>query len=109
ALAAKVTLDPTKGLVLIRTVDCQEDPTAGASMSITPHDTETRFFVINSDATQNATETDASGNAGYANVDPGIATLTGTIGDKGKEFGQVTAPVRANSATFTALRPTSTL
>jgi len=106
---AGVTIDPTKGIILARTVDCTNAPTAGASVSIFPSDMETRFYTINNSVTPNATQTDVAGNAGFVNVTPGSVTLTGTVGPSGKEYGKVQTLVRANAITAQVLRPTPTL
>lgn len=109
AATAKVTLDPTKGILLVRNTDCQLGPTAGASVTMAPHDMDRGFYVIGSAATLDATQTDNSGNSGFLNVDPGTPTVTGTIGPMGKEFGKVTTLVRTGYVTDQILRPTPTL
>lgn len=106
---AGVTIDPTKGIILARTADCTNGPTAGASVSVFPSDMETRFYTINNSVTPNATQTDSAGNAGFVNVSPGSVTLTGTIGPGGKEYGKVQTLVRAGAITAQVLRPTPTL
>jgi hypothetical protein len=109
AQIAKVTVDPTKGLVLGRTVDCTGTRTAGVSVTLSPSAGETRFYVINNTPTPNASQTDNGGNSGFVNVDPGNPSLTGTLGPDGKEMGKVTTLVRAGAMTYQLIRPTPTL
>lgn len=109
ATTAGVELDPAAGVVLARTTDCTHARTAGASVTIFPSNTETRFYLINFAAQASATMTDNAGNAGFVNVKPGNPSITGTIGPEGKEFGKATTLVRAGYMTFQLLRPSATL
>ncbi|MEO7327336.1 MAG: hypothetical protein ABI193_02075 [Minicystis sp.] len=106
---AGVTIDPTLGIVLVRTADCAHERSAGVSTTIFPSDKETRFYVINSSVSPNATKTDSAGNAGFVNVTPGNPAITGTLGPDGMEIGKATTLVRAGHMTFQVLRPTATL
>jgi hypothetical protein len=54
-----------------------------------------------------ATQTDAAGNAGFANVPVGTVTLTGTVAMTGKELGKVTTLSRAGAMTYQLVRPTT--
>lgn len=109
AQTAGVTIDDTKGLLLVRTTDCTLAPTGGASVTIFPSTDATGFYTVNSTTNPNATQTDASGNAGYVNVEPGSVTITGTVGPMGQEFGKASALMRAGTITAQILRPTPTL
>jgi hypothetical protein len=109
ATTAGVPLDPTKAILLVRTADCTGAASAGVSVTLFPTDKETRFYVINQAVTANASETDAAGNSGWVNVDPGPPTITATIGPNGKEIGKVTTLTRAGYLTFQILGPTPTL
>jgi hypothetical protein len=102
---ANVTLDPSAGLLLMRTTSCQYAPAAGVSLTISPSDMQTGFYVVNSVASPNATETDTSGNAGFANVEPGTPTITATLGPGGEAMGQITTLVRPGAVTYQILRP----
>ncbi len=106
AQTADVTIDDTKGLLLVRTTDCTWAPTEGASVSIFPTDQETRFYTINNTTTPDASETDTAGNAGFINVTPGTVSVSGTIGPMGKKFGQVSTLIRSGTITAQILRPT---
>jgi hypothetical protein len=109
ANTAKVTLDPTKAILLVRTVDCTGARTDGVSTTLFPLGMATRFYTINQTVTPNATETDSGGNAGFVNVDPGPPAITATIGPSGKEIGKISTLVRAGYLTFQLLGPTPTL
>lgn len=109
ATGADIVFDPTKGVILVRLVDCQNQPTAGATMVVQPPAEGTPFFLINNSATRAATESDSAGNGGIGNVTPGVATVTTSIAATGTVYGNVATPVRANTCTFQALRPTSGL
>ncbi len=106
---AGVTIDDTKGILLLRTADCTGSATAGASVSIFPSDKETRFYTIQNSVTPDATKTDSAGNAGFVNVTPGTVTAHGTIGPGGQEYGAVQTLIRAGTVTAQILRPTPTL
>jgi hypothetical protein len=108
ASAAAVTLNPDGGLLIVRTANCEYDPSAGVSVTLAPSDMQTGFYVINNGLSTSATQTDTSGNAGFVNVTPGTPTITGTLGPGGEELGQITTLVRAGSLTFQILRPTPT-
>lgn len=109
ATTAGVTLDPTKAILLVRTIDCTGARTAGVSVSLFPTDKETRFYVINQAVTPNATTTDTAGNSGFVNVDQGPPAITATLGPGGKEIGKVATLVRPGYLTFQLLGPTPTL
>jgi hypothetical protein len=109
AMQAKVALDPAKGLVAARTVDCQATRSSGVSVSIFPSGSETGYYLIGSGISPSATATDSSGNSGFVNVAPGTPTLTATRGPGGAEIGKVTTLVRAGAITYQIVGPTSTL
>jgi hypothetical protein len=106
---AGVPIDPSAGLVLVRTADCTGQRTAGVSVSVSPHGKETGFYLINSAPLPSATETDSSGNAGFVNVATGSIALTGAVAASKEELGKVTTLVRAGTMTYQILRPTPTL
>ena len=106
AATAGVTLDPAKGILLVRTTDCQLEPTAGASVTVFPSDQETRFYTVNKTTNPNASQTDSAGDSGFINVTPGTAIVTATIGPMGKQYGKVSTLVRAGTMTAQILRPT---
>jgi hypothetical protein len=109
ATTAGVTLDPTKAILLVATVDCTGARSAGVSVSLSPKGMETGFYVINQAVTTNATSTDSAGNSGFVNVDPGPPTVTSTIAQSGEEIGKLATLVRAGYLTFQILGPTPTL
>jgi cytochrome c5 len=106
---AGVMIDPTLGIVLVRTADCTHERSAGVSTTIFPSDKETGFYVINSSVSPNATKTDNAGNAGFVNVAPGNPAITATLGPDGMAIGKVTTLIRAGYMTFQVVRPTATL
>ncbi len=106
--SAGVPVDPTDGLVLVRTADCTRARTAGVSVSLSPKGKQTGFYLINSSPVLSATSTDASGNAGFVNVAPGTVVLTATVAAGHEELGQVTTLVRAGTMSYQTLRPTPT-
>jgi hypothetical protein len=104
---AGIMIDPMKGLVLVRTVDCTNKRTDGVSVSMSPQGGAAGFYVINNALVTSATQTDGAGNAGFANVPVGTVTLTGTVAASGKELGKVTTLSRAGAMTYQVLRPTT--
>ncbi|MFS8066796.1 MAG: hypothetical protein ACMG6S_10530 [Byssovorax sp.] len=106
ATGAGVTVDPMLGFVLAATVDCTLKVSGGVSVSISPSDKETGFYVIASGVSPGATTTDSTGNAGFVNVAPGTPTFTSTRGPDGEKIGAETTLVRAGSVTYLILPPT---
>jgi hypothetical protein len=106
---AGVELDETKGILLVRMIDCTLQPTAGAAVSIFPTEQETRFYTINNTVKADASKTDTSGNSGFVNVSPGAPQVTGTIAPNGKVYGTVSTLVRAGHMTAQILQPTPEL
>jgi hypothetical protein len=107
--AAGITPVMGTGLLLVPTVDCTSARTAGVSVTMSPSGGETRFYAINNVPMTSAMQTDSAGNAGFVNVAAGDVSVTGTLGQNGKEMGKVGTLVRAGSMTYQLLRPTSTL
>jgi hypothetical protein len=102
-----VPYDVSKGILLVRTTDCTLKATGGASISIFPAGTATRFYTIDNLPTPNASQTDSQGNAGYLNVAPGNPTVTGTVGAGGKTYGELTTLIRAGYMTALIVPPTT--
>lgn len=109
ATTAGVALDPAAAIVNVFMTDCTLAATAGASVTIFPSSTETRFYIISSTTNPNGSQTDSSGNAGFVNVAPGTPTVTGTVGPQGEVFGELSTLSRAGYLTYQILRPTPTL
>lgn len=109
ASTAGVELDETKGILLVRMIDCTLQATAGAAVSIFPTEQETRFYTINNTVKADASKTDSSGNSGFVNVSPGAPQVTGMIAPNGKVYGTVSTLVRAGHMTAQILQPTPEL
>jgi hypothetical protein len=107
AKAAGIQPVPGSGFLVVPTVDCTGARTAGVSVTMSPPSGST-YYVIDNSPKSTATETDSGGNAGFANVYPGVVTVKGTFVPSGEEFGQVTTNVRSDAMTWQLLRPTPT-
>ena len=101
-----ITADPDNGSVNISLSDCNHQKAAGAQFAIDPAGASLPYYSIASVISRTATETDASGNGGFINAQPGSSTLTVSLAKTGETVGQVTTLVRAGTLTFQPMRPT---
>ena len=102
ATAANVTLDPTKGLIVVRVVDCNTSPLVGGTVSTSPRSPDVRYFV-EGQVSRDATTTDESGLAIIANVNAASVTVTGSY--EGTSLRSHDVTVGANAIVETALQP----
>lgn len=96
--------DPTKGLALVDAFDCSGVPAGGVQISES-RGTSTRFYVVDSAPSLDATVTeyDAVNNvadAGFLNIQPGFVTFEARWGVDGPQLGKFNALIRANTITF---------
>jgi hypothetical protein len=77
AMVAQVTVDATKGQLLIIVTDCNGTPLSGATITTTPAGT-TRYFVEGAPS-PTAVATDMSGVAYVANLPAGNTTLNASV------------------------------
>lgn len=102
-------LDATTGGITGLANDCNNAPTAGVSVSVSPAATGARqFYIAGMLPSTSATQTDRSGLFGYVNVPPGDYTLTGTRVSPMARVGAATLNVRGGFLSTAAnLRPSS--
>lgn len=107
----KVTVDPTHGVAIILTTNCDDQRAAGIGVStITGGDAKTIPFYFNGGLPDpKATQTDAEGAAGFVNLVPGIARVQTTRLSTGEYIGDVTFQVRASTISYVPLGPTTKL
>ena len=102
ASAAGVTLDPAKGLIVVRVVDCNGSPLVGGTVSTSPRSPDVRYFV-DGVPSASATTTDETGLAIIANVSAAAVTVTGSY--QGTSLRSHDVTVAANGIVETALQP----
>ena len=102
ASAAGVTLDPAKGVIVVRVVDCNSSPLVGGTVSTSPRSPDVRYFVDGAPSAS-ATTTDDSGLAMIANVNAASVTVTGSY--EGTSMRSHDVAVIANGVIETALQP----
>jgi hypothetical protein len=79
-------LDPTTGVLSLRSHDCNGAITAGAVFNLEPS-VGVPFTLINGAPSLSVVPTDASGLAGFVNVPEGGFLARGFVADDNREFG----------------------
>jgi hypothetical protein len=79
-------LDPTMGVLALRSYDCNGAIAAGAVFEMEPN-MGVPYTLINGAPTRSIVPTDASGIAGFANVPQGGFLVRGFVADDTREFG----------------------
>ena len=109
ALASFVgeTLDPEKGQLTLAMRDCNLQIAQGVSISISPNDGIAKpLYLSGSIPDPAATSTKADGLAGYANVQPGLVTITATLEATGQKLGEYAAIIKKGRLTTFVMPPT---
>lgn len=98
--------DPERGLVLVSTMDCEDEPADG--VSLTTDDTDelsSSFYSVVGSPTAAAIATDKSGYAGLLNVPPGRIAVTGRLDMDGRILRTISLYVKAGSITYSRMEP----
>ena len=101
--ASRVGVTPLAGhgAMLIRAVDCNDMPLAGATIATEPAAEER--YVAGGVLSSAATMTDASGTVFVYNVAPGAVTIHATVG--GRQLRDHVVAAYADADTFTSIQP----
>lgn len=99
---ASVTQSAGNGLLPVFVLDCNGNPVAGATISLTPSSGTIRYASGGLPSTS-ATATDATGAAFIFNVTPGTVTIDGQL--TGQSFREHAILVRADVITGTSVAP----
>ena len=103
SIASGVTIDSSRGLVLLLLRDCNDSPGAGASIKSDRDDPTTRtFYFDGSSPSVKAKSSDATGIVGFINAAPGKHDVTVTVA--GKTVATTRFLVRAGYVTFSTMR-----
>jgi hypothetical protein len=109
AQAAGATIDPNAGHSFNIALDCTENYgtyAKGVSFTADQHTGGTRlFYLINGLPSTSADQTDASGIGGFANLPPGIVTVTASVAATGQRSGSVSGLIRAGVITYAPIAP----
>jgi len=109
ASAVGATIDPNAGHAITLALDCTATYgtfTAGMSFACDKTTGETKpFYVVNGLPSTTATATDASGTGGFANLPPGVVTLTDTLASTSTRSGSVSVLIRAGVITYAPIAP----
>jgi hypothetical protein len=104
AALSQVTVQPGDGLLFIRVGDCDGLAVAGATVSVSTADVDTRIIYAGDSAPDPAlTTTGASGVAFVFNVPPGTATIGGDLGGTALDAHPVT--IFADELALTLVNP----
>lgn len=100
---ANLTIDSTKGLVLLEALDCSDTPAGG--IQFTMQGMGDSFYLVDQLPSRDAKMSmyDAvnnSANGGFANVPPGFVTFGARLGVDGLELGTAYVRVRGNAINF---------
>jgi hypothetical protein len=108
-------LDPQRGILAARAVDCNGMRTAGVTLRLTGgnaqgsvpytiHNDLATFGTLSGDRPVSPIPTDSRGVAGFENLLPGVVTVEGVL-DNQKSYGSVAIRIRANQLSEAELRP----
>jgi hypothetical protein len=103
------SLDPEKGVVLTRPVNCQVYPSNNDGISFvgSPLDSNTvQFYAQDGLPTKSANQTDKAGLGGFVNVPPGNITVTASFAADQRRIGKASGIVRAGWMTLIEVPPT---
>jgi hypothetical protein len=103
--AAGGSLQPGTGAVFMSIVDCDGKPAPGVSLQIAEHaDVADALYFDSGVLSNSATETDASGIAGFIHIPPGFVEITGVNRD-GVPVAKVGVQANPVFVTYTVLAP----
>lgn len=102
----RTQLDPTMGVLSLRSHDCSGAIAQGAMFEIEPN-TGIPFTLINGAPTLSVVPTDASGLAGFVNVPEGNFLARGFVADDNREFGLANFNVKPGWFSLVEVRSTN--
>jgi hypothetical protein len=104
---ANVTLDPTRGTILVAAFDCALETSANVVFSATGTDAQSQLLYVSGDLPSNtATTTDTTGTALLVNVPPGPVTVTAkSLTAAGQVSSTTRVAARAGCATYVGMYP----
>jgi hypothetical protein len=109
AAAAGATVDPDAGHAITFALDCTATYgtfAPGMAFSCDKTTSETRnFYFVNGLPSTTAASTDTSGIGGFANLPPGVVTLTDKVASSGTRAGSVSVLIRPGVITFSPIAP----
>jgi hypothetical protein len=109
AQTSGATIDANAGHSFNLALDCTAKYgtfTAGMSFDADKKTSGTRpFYVINGLPSTTATATDASGIGGFANLPPGVVTVTATLQSTGARSGSASVLIRTGVITYSPIAP----
>lgn len=102
-----VTLNPERGHLSASVVDCDLKRVSGIVLEADPMPADARvFYLENKLPNPQRTSTDENAQAGFANLAPGLVTITAKIAESGKIVARYPALVQADRFTTFVLPPT---
>jgi len=101
-----ITLDPTKGHILLFASNCAFQASAGVSAKVMGVDPSHVVYATNATPDPKATQTDASGGIVAINLAPGQYTVETDLAANGKTIAKATAIVVAGTITEIYMLPT---
>jgi hypothetical protein len=100
------TRDSSRGIVLLRTFDCQDDPAAGVAVVTDGTDEQSAPFYANDGLpVATSTTTDRSGYAGFMNVPPGTINITGRVDSDRRLLSTISLRVQPDAITYSPMVP----
>jgi hypothetical protein len=93
-----------RGLILVSALNCRLEPAEGVAISADPGDPLSKlFYVVGGVPNASLAATGPDGYGGFANINSGSVTVTGSIEQTGRQIDSVAFQVRPNSVTQTRL------
>jgi len=106
---AGITLDPTRGLILLAGLDCLGVAKPGLTFKAeTTADKVVPFYSVGGLPSSSALETDITGYGGFINAPAGVLSIAATLQAENKALGSVSVLVKAGAMTITRFSPLGT-
>jgi hypothetical protein len=98
--------DPARGIVILNTFDCKNEPAAGVTIMTDGTDELSAPFYANDGLpVAKAVATDRSGYAGLINVPPGTVNVAGRLDSDRRLVGTISLRVKPDSITYSPMVP----
>jgi hypothetical protein len=105
--ASGQTYDPTRGIAVMLTVDCNDDRAAGVQLSTEDADATTvDYYFKNQIPIFNATQTDDQGAGGWVNLPTGLVSGRATLASSLTAIGSASFNSRPGTISYVPIGPT---
>ena len=102
---AGAPLSSDKGLAIFTADDCLGQSTAGVSYELLSDDDNRPFYMLGGLPSFDAATTDSSGRGGFADVSPGVLSISARLDDMSVPFATAGVIVKAGAVSYAGLAP----